>query len=335
MSIPSLATAVGIGLLAAVGVAYQRAGLGLSLLLVALLAVAAWAPCRGPRVALVLLGVALALQALLRDAGWVVALTSCAALACAGAIAAAPLRWSALAGACVAPLRLVRGSGLAARAIGPVLARVGGDGWATALRAGALATALVVAFGALFVTADAAFADLVSNTFAVDVNPAQAIWRGLVGIAAAASACALVAARAPRPLGPQRLGWAPRATELRVALIALVALFALFVTVQVHVLFGGQAYVQRTTGLGLGEYARQGFTQMLVVAGLTLAVVGIAARRGDTVVRALLGLLCVLCLVVLVSAGHRLALVVDAYGLTRVRVAGQAAVPCLQGCCYW
>ena len=58
-------------------------------------------------------------------------------------------------------------------------------------------------------------------------------------------------------------------------------LFALFVAVQLRVLFGGAAYVQRTTGLGYGEYARQGFVQLLAVAALTLTVIGVAARRRD------------------------------------------------------
>lgn len=100
--------------------------------------------------------------------------------------------------------------------------------------------------------------------------------------------------------------WAPGVTELRIALGALVALFGLFVAVQLRVLFGGAGYVADTTGLGLGEYARQGFAQMLMVAALTLAVVGVAARRTDRVVRALLGALCALCLLVLVSARYRL-----------------------------
>jgi hypothetical protein len=66
--------------------------------------------------------------------------------------------------------------------------------------------------------------------------------------------------------------------------------------------------------------------QLLVVAVLTLAVVGVAARRPDRGVRGLLGALCVLTLVVLVSAYHRLELVEDAYGLTRVRYTGDAVV---------
>ena len=97
----------------------------------------------------------------------------------------------------------------------------------------------------------------------------------------------------------------------------------MFVAVQLRVLFGGAGYVRATTGLGYGEYARHGFVELLLVASLTLAVIAVAAARSrDRVVRALLGVLCVLTLVVMASAQHRLDLVEDAYGATRVRYAG-------------
>lgn len=62
------------------------------------------------------------------------------------------------------------------------------------------------------------------------------------------------------------------------------------------------------------------------MAALTLAVVAVAARRRDRAVRGLLGALCGLTLVVLLSAYLRLELVVDVYGLTRVRYGGGAAL---------
>ena len=108
--------------------------------------------------------------------------------------------------------------------------------------------------------------------------------------------------------------------------MALTILFGVFVAIQLRVLFGGADYVRSTTGLGYGEYARQGFVQLLATTGLTLAVVGIAARRRDTVVRVLLGCICALLLVVLFSAENRLGLVEDAYGLTRVRFGGHVVV---------
>jgi len=104
------------------------------------------------------------------------------------------------------------------------------------------------------------------------------------------------------------------------------ALFATFVAVQLRVPFGGAEYVRATTGLGYGDYARQGLVALLSVAALTLAVIAFSAQRRDRTVRALLGTLCVLTLVVLLSAYHRLDLVEHAYGSTRVRYAGHAVV---------
>ncbi|HEY8584390.1 MAG TPA: DUF4173 domain-containing protein, partial [Capillimicrobium sp.] len=187
-----------------------------------------------------------------------------------------------------------------------------------------LAALLVACFGALFATADSAFAEQAGDLVLVSASPLDVLWRALVGATAVGGTAALTVAARPRPAGPQRLGPAPGVTELRIALSALVALFAAFVGVQLQVLFGGAAYVQRTTGLGLGEYARQGFVQLLVVAALTLAVVAVAARRRDPVVRGLLAALCALTLVVLVAALERIGLVEDAYGLTRVRYGGHA-----------
>ena len=109
--------------------------------------------------------------------------------------------------------------------------------------------------------------------------------------------------------------------------VAVVAIFAVFVAVQLRVLFGGAGYVRATTGLGYGEYARHGFVELLLVASLTLAVIAVAAARSrDRAVRALLGVLCVLTLVVMASAQHRLDLVEDAYGATRVNSASRSSV---------
>jgi uncharacterized membrane protein YfcA len=89
--------------------------------------------------------------------------------------------------------------------------------------------------------------------------------------------------------------------------------------------------VRDSAGLTYAEYARSGFAQLVVVAALTLAVVAGALRwartadRGqERTLRALLGLLCLLALVVLASALHRLGLYEQAYGFTRTRLAVHA-----------
>jgi len=117
-------------------------------------------------------------------------------------------------------------------------------------------------------------------------------------------------------------------SEWLLALGALHALFALFVAVQIAVLFGGDAYVRDSAGLTYAQYARAGFAQLVVVAALTLGVVAGALRwaitanvRQARLLRALLCALCLLTLVVLASALHRLGLYEEAYGFTRARLA--------------
>lgn len=104
-------------------------------------------------------------------------------------------------------------------------------------------------------------------------------------------------------------------------------LFAVFIAVQLAVLFGGYDKVLSETGLTYSAYARQGFWQLLFATLLTLVVIALALRwaprsaAGDrTLVRAVLGTLCLLTLVVVASALRRMDLYVDAYGLTRLRV---------------
>ena len=68
-----------------------------------------------------------------------------------------------------------------------------------------------------------------------------------------------------------------------------------------------------------------------MVVGLAARYAGHATRADRRVLRALLALLCALTGVVLVSALHRLGLYEDAFGLTRARLAAQAALVWLGG----
>ena len=152
----------------------------------------------------------------------------------------------------------------------------------------------------------------------------------LVTLAAAGLALAArkpLAGRAPRP-------WWPRPVTLLEWLIPLAllnALFAAFVVVQLAVLFGGRDHVLQTAGLTYADYARQGFWQLLVAAGLTLVVVAAASfvvrprGRGESLLlRMGIVLLAALTLVVLASALRRLWLYEEAFGLTRARVTAEA-----------
>ncbi|MFF8556674.1 DUF4153 domain-containing protein [Streptomyces sp. NPDC015501] len=201
--------------------------------------------------------------------------------------------------------------------------------WGTALRTAAVALVLLVVFGTLFASADAAFADLLGSLLP-DVPGGEAPWRvflfalGLAGALAAAYAAAApvrwdgITVRPGKPRG--RVEWA-------LPLIVLDLLFAAFIALQLVVLLGGYEKVRAETGLDHAEYARQGFWQLLWATLLTLLVIALALRwaprggsRDRTLVRAVLGALCVLTLVVVASALRRMDLYVDEYGLTRLRI---------------
>ncbi|MFD3548425.1 DUF4173 domain-containing protein [Streptomyces sp. NPDC058655] len=203
------------------------------------------------------------------------------------------------------------------------------DRWLPVARAAAVALGLLLLFGALFASADAAFADLLSG-LAPDVSVGDGPVRGLLFLLGAV--LALAAARvAAAPLRWDRITVAPGKPRSRLEwalpLVVLNLLFAGFNAVQLAVLLGGYDKIMRSTGLSYASYARQGFWQLLWATLLTLAVIALALRwaprggAGDRrFVRVVLGSLCALTLVVVASALRRMDLYVDAYGLTRLRV---------------
>ncbi|MCL7381141.1 DUF4173 domain-containing protein [Streptomyces sp. 35G-GA-8] len=312
-------------------------GLGLNLLIVvvppALAAYfAAQAAGRRPRawtLAWAFGGIALLAVPVLRDAGLPTFLAVVSALAL-GSLALHGCRtWP---GVVFGPLGLL-GS------LGPgtvwgwrgLRARVGGSRGRLmpVVRAVGVAAVLLIVFGTLFANADAAFADLLGQ-LSPDVSVGDGPWRFLlfvIGLVGALGAAHTAAA----PLRWDRItvppGRARGRMEWALPLIVLNLLFAAFIAIQLAVLFGGYDKVLRETGLTYAEYARQGFWQLLWATVLVLLVIGLARRwaprdgAGDaTLVRAVLGVLCVLTLVVVAAALRRMDLYVDAYGLTRLRV---------------
>jgi hypothetical protein len=207
-------------------------------------------------------------------------------------------------------------------------ARGAGNRWGPVLRAVAVAVVLVLVFGALFAGADAAFADLLADLMP-DVSVGESPLRLLFFVLALLGT--LAAARlAAAPWRWDRIRVKPGRSfgrvEWSLPLVVLNVLFGVFNAVQLTVLFGGYDKVLAETGLTYSAYARQGFWQLLWATLLTLLVIALALRwapRGRqhdrAVVRAVLGTLCVLTLVVVLSALRRMELYVDAYGLTRLR----------------
>ncbi|MFC9248845.1 DUF4153 domain-containing protein [Streptomyces sp. NPDC057136] len=274
-------------------------------------------------------GLALLAVPALRDAGWPTFLAVVSALALGSLALHGSRSWLGiflgslgLVGAAVPGLRWgwrgLRSQAEASRAR-----------WGTVVRTTAVAVVLLVVFGTLFAGADAAFADLLGNLIP-DVSIGDGPWRvflfvlGLVGALAAAYTAAAPARWDEVTVRP---GPARGRVEWALPLIVLNLLFAAFIALQLAVLFGGYDKVLEETDLSYAEYARQGFWQLLWATLLTLLVIALALRwaprgrtRDRTLVRGVLGALCVLTLVVVASALRRMDLYVDAYGLTRLRI---------------
>nr|WP_313896434.1 DUF4173 domain-containing protein [Streptomyces sp. GC420] len=312
-------------------------GIGLNLLFVAVPAslaafFAARAAGRRPRawtVAWAAGGLLLLLVPTLRDAGWPTFLAMVSALALGSLALHGSRTWP---GVLFAPFGLFASVGPGIRwAVQGIRARADGsrDRWGPVVRTVVVATVLLLVFGALFASADAAFADLLGG-LTPDFSVADGPWRVLLFLVGLISAVA-VARTAAAPMRWDRIrirpGKARRRAEWALPLIALDLLFAAFIAVQLAVLFGGYRKVLAETDLSYAEYARQGFWQLLWATLLTLVVIALALRsapRGRTadrtLVRSVLGTLCTLTLVVVASALRRMDLYVDAYGLTRLRI---------------
>ncbi|MCX4904920.1 DUF4153 domain-containing protein [Streptomyces sp. NBC_00878] len=197
------------------------------------------------------------------------------------------------------------------------------------LRALAVAAVLVVVFGTLFAGADAAFADLLGG-LVPDASVSGGPWHAVlfvIGLVGALVAAHTAAAPVQWDLVEVPEGRARGRVEWALPLIVLALLFAAFNSVQLAVLFGGYDAVLEKTGQTYAEYARQGFWQLLLVTLLTLLVIVFALRwaprddaRDRTLVRAVLGTLCALALVVVAAAVRRMDMYVEAYGLTRLRI---------------
>lgn len=332
---PCALAAVLAGVLAALLLPGVPAGIGYVVVACALAVAAGLAvgPAQRRRSALLgALAVALALSAALRDASWVVA-GELAAMVVLGSIAmSVPRGWRATGLAAIAaPRRSPAG------ALGMLRAALDAAPHASGTRALALGRGLVLAgallavFGVLFASGDRAFAQLAGDALPGSLPLDDLPLRLVVFVLVLALAGGLVQAAGvvDAPARPALLRIGP--VEWRLALVALNLLFALFVAVQVAVLFGGDGYVRETAGLTYAQYARSGFAQLVLVALLTLAVVAaslrwarVDGRRAERVLRALLVALCLLTLVVLASALHRLGLYERAFGFTRTRLAVHA-----------
>jgi hypothetical protein len=216
----------------------------------------------------------------------------------------------------------------------PVLVRMATDGWRRRpdlpegrgpelVRGLLLAVPVVGALAVLLASADTVFASI----FRLPVDPGTGIGHvALVVVGVLLTLPLLLAAAAPARSEPPTVDRLGR-VETTVLLAGVVALYAAFAASQLVVAFGGARHVIDTAGLSYAEYARNGFFQLLAVAGLTLLL--LLAVRGS--VRDRRGLLVlaeatvVLTLVIVGVAVRRLDLYDDAYGLTMLRLSSTVA----------
>jgi Domain of unknown function (DUF4173) len=303
--------------LAAAVLPYSRLGIGVPLV-AAIVALAVATSARRSAVLISFGGLALALACTPAwlDASWIVAIdlgAACllATAAVAGVSLAAP----------AAPVRALVDAP-------PLLPSVGRE-WVPAARGALLGSLLVVPFGALFWSADAAFAELGGSVPLPSFASAPGRVVVFLGVLVGAVGLALAERRSsPRTTLPNlaKLG----RLEWTIPLALLDLLFLAFVVVQATVLFGGHTHVLETAGLTYSEYAHQGFWQLIAAAALTLVVVEtslrvavVRTRAERAVLHGLVGCLCILTLVIVASAIRRLHLYEDAFGLTRARLAAE------------
>ncbi|WP_408897427.1 DUF4153 domain-containing protein [Nocardioides sp. R1-1] len=271
--------------------------------------------------------VLLAATAVLRDAEWVVVLCLFAGAAlCVCAVT----RGRTLAGFVLSglmwPVAGLRGMPWLGRTV--VALPVVGHG-AAVLRTLLWSALGLVVFGALFASADALVAEWV-DALLPDLTIDTFVLRAFVTVAVGGTvlAAAYLALNPPRV---DRDGSAARTVARRYEWLApvlvVVGVFAVFLVAQATVVFGGHAYLRRTTGLTYAEYVHEGFAQLTIATALTLLVIWAAARKAprDTSsdrlwLRLALGALCAETLVVVASALYRMDVYQEAYGFTRLRL---------------
>ena len=206
--------------------------------------------------------------------------------------------------------------------------------WAL-LRGLLLALPLLFVFGALFMSADRVFADLVTGALGgveIDVLISRILVVGVLAWLASGYLAGFVTGTRVR----QRLaslGVRPSLGILEIGTVLSLVnlLFTAFVLVQLQHLFGGSARVEVTPGLTYSDYAREGFVQLALAAGLVLPCLLAAdwllrreQPRDARTFQVLGGLQLLLLAVVMASAGQRVRVYQEAYGLTESRFYGSA-----------
>src|SRR5882672_3460860 len=208
------------------------------------------------------------------------------------------------------------------------------DGWtkhlAPVIKGLAIAIPLLLIFGGLLASADAAFSALLFHLFDWDFESLvlHCLQTVIIAWAVAGFLRAVVAGKEMEVdnIGHPQSLWLG-VTETAIVLGLLDILFLSFVVVQFRYFFGGAARIQAVAGLTYAEYARSGFFELVGVAALVLPLL-LAAHwllrkekaSDERIFRVLAGLQIALLFVMMVSALRRMRLYQSEYGLTELRV---------------
>ncbi len=231
-------------------------------------------------------------------------------------------------------LALVNTVGGAPRAIGGVTADRGGERRRAAralLIGGALAVPPLVVVTILLASSDPVFGGLLEHMF-----PANLFAHGFVALLLAWIAVGWLRAAGGEAIGatiPElRTPGVPFAT-ISVVLYALVALLSAFLFTQARVLFGGEAFLRAAAHLSLADYARHGFFELILAAGVVLSTLIVTewllpadASTAHDHFRRIAVVLLVMVAALLVSATTRIALYVVRFGLTVDRALASAVI---------
>jgi hypothetical protein len=193
-----------------------------------------------------------------------------------------------------------------------------------------IAFPLLFVFGGLLMAADAVFEDVVTRS--LDFDFATVFGHTALTAFFAWIVCGflflILKTRKPllaESLEIERPGLG--VVEITLPLVLVDLLFLAFVVVQLRYLFGDASLVHETVGLTFADYARRGFFELVAVTALVVPLLMLAdwvvaqtEFRTRNIVKVLAGTQIFLLFIIMISALQRMALYVDAYGLTDDRL---------------
>ncbi|MDA3040132.1 MAG: DUF4173 domain-containing protein, partial [Actinomycetota bacterium] len=189
------------------------------------------------------------------------------------------------------------------------------------VRGSAVAVGVASLLTLLLANADAVAGELIEQSFGSSMwsHIALTLLLTLPG-----GAIAIVANGSPSPVAQPWISTA-RPVEALMGLGATASALAAWVGVQVTIAFGGADRILAGASTTRAEYAREGFFELVLVVAVVLTLIAVLGtllgRRRVPVANALVALVGTLTVMLVGVTFSRLALYIDAYGLTMLRLA--------------